>query len=82
MKIKNRLSSLNWNFKEQLTDLELIEPIFNLFLKELDKLGLVLNEGRIIDASFIEMLKQRNSREKGLKVQTEELIAWEYTKII
>ena len=82
MKIKNCLSSLNWNFKEQLTDLELIEPIFNLFLKELDKLGLVLNEGRIIDASFIEMLKQRNSREKGLKVQTEELIAWEYTKII
>jgi hypothetical protein len=32
----------------------LVDPIFNLFIKELEKLGLVVNEGKIIDASFIE----------------------------
>ena len=61
-----------WNFKEHLTDLELIEPIFNLFLKELDKLGLVVNGGRIIDASFIEMPKQRNSREENKQIKSGE----------
>ncbi|MCF6365716.1 MAG: transposase [Bacteroidales bacterium] len=29
-----------WNFREQLTDLELIEPLFNLFLNELETLGI------------------------------------------
>ena len=61
-----------WNFKEQLIDLQLIEPIFNLFLKELNELGLVVNKGRIIDASFIEMPKQRNSREENKQIKSGE----------
>lgn len=58
-----------WKFKEQLTELELIEPLFHLFLKQLEDLGMVLNEGKIIDASFVEVPKQRNSKEenKGIK---------------
>jgi len=44
-----------------------------LFLKELDKLGLVLNEGRIIEASFIEMPKQRNSREENKQIKSGEV---------
>lgn len=51
-----------WNFKEQLIDLELIEPLFVLFLAQLEALGLIVNEGKIIDASFIEVPKQRNSQ--------------------
>lgn len=51
-----------WHFKEQLIDLELIEPIFELFLSQLEALGLIVNEGKIIDASFIEVPKQRNSK--------------------
>jgi transposase, IS5 family len=52
-----------WNFKEQLVDLELVEPIFNLFLAQLATLGLVVNEGKIVDASFVEVPKQRNSKQ-------------------
>ena len=51
-----------WNFKEQLTDLELVMPIFNLFLSQLENMGLVVNEGKIIDASFVDVPKQRNSK--------------------
>lgn len=51
-----------WHFKEQLIDLELIEPIFELFLAQLEALGLIVKEGKIIDASFIEVPKQRNSK--------------------
>ncbi|MFB2121712.1 IS5 family transposase [Parapedobacter sp. 2B3] len=58
-----------WHFRERLIDLELIEPIFNLFLVELERLGLVVNEGKIVDASFIEVPKQRNSREDNKQIK-------------
>lgn len=51
-----------WNFREQIVDLELVDELFDLFLKGLKKLNLVVNEGKIIDASFVEVPKQRNSR--------------------
>lgn len=58
-----------WNFKEQLINYELINPIFNLFLKELESLNLVAHEGKIIDASFVEVPRQRNSREENKEVK-------------
>ena len=58
-----------WNFKEQLTDLELVDKIFSLFLTELEQIGLVVNEGKIVDASFVEVPKQRNSREENLEIK-------------
>ncbi len=54
-----------WHFREQLTDLELVEPLFNLFLGELDRIGLIVNDGKIIDASFVEVPRQRNSRQEN-----------------
>ena len=62
-----------WNFREQLTDLEIIEPLFDLFLKELETLGLIVNEGKIIDASFIEVPRQRNSRDENKKIKNNEI---------
>lgn len=61
-----------WNFREQMVNLELIDVVFNLFLKELEQLGLVVNEGKIIDASFIEVPKQRNSREENNQIKNGE----------
>lgn len=61
-----------WNFREQIINLELIDLVFNLFLKELEKLGLIVNEGKIIDASFIEVPKQRNSRDENKQIKNGE----------
>jgi IS5 family transposase len=58
-----------WKFKEQLVDLKLIEPIFNIFLKQIENLGMILNEGKIIDASFIEVPKQRNTKEENKQIK-------------
>ena len=58
-----------WKFKEQLVDLKLVDKIFDLFLEELKKLGLIINEGKIIDASFIEVPKQRNSKEENKEIK-------------
>ena len=51
-----------WHFREQITDLDLVEELFDLFLKELEELNLIINEGKIIDASFVEVPIQRNRK--------------------
>jgi IS5 family transposase len=56
-----------WKFTEQITDLELTEPLFKRFEEELVKLNLIVNEGKIIDASFVEAPRQRNSKEENSK---------------
>jgi transposase, IS5 family len=61
-----------WHFKEQLIKLELIKPLFVLFLTELENLGLVINEGKIVDASFIEVPRQRNSKEENEQIKAGE----------
>src|SRR5215510_5536908 len=58
-----------WVFRERLTDLEPVEELFALFLKELDRLHLIVNEGKIIDTSFVEVPRQRNSREENQQIR-------------
>jgi transposase len=58
-----------WLFREQLTDLSLEKELFDLFLQELERLHLVVNEGKIIDASFIEVPRQRNTREQNKEIK-------------
>jgi transposase, IS5 family len=62
-----------WAFKEQLTHLDLIEGLFHLFLGQLEDLGLVVNEGKIVDASFIEVPKQRNSKSENELIKNGEI---------
>jgi len=64
-----------WTFREQLTDLGLVEELFSLFIKELEKLNLIVNEGKIIDASFIEAPRQRNSRQENTQIKSGEVPA-------
>jgi IS5 family transposase len=59
-----------WNFREQLIDLKLVDELFQLFLKEVELLNLIINEGKIIDASFIEVPKQRNSRAENAEIKS------------
>ncbi len=63
-----------WKFRETLTDLGLVEHIFDLFLSKLEELGLILNEGKIVDASFIEVPRQRNSKEENRQIKEENKI--------
>lgn len=59
-----------WNFREQLIELEVIESLFGIFIGELTNLGLIINEGKIVDASFIEVPKQRNSNDENQEIKS------------
>ena len=58
-----------WNFTEKLTDLGLVEELFDLFSRELGRLGLIVNRGKIVDASFVESPKQQNNRDENQKIK-------------
>ena len=62
-----------WDFREKLTDLDLVEELFALFLTELERLNLIINEGKIIDASFVEVPRQRNSRAENKLIKEGEI---------
>ena len=54
-----------WLFKNKLANSEVDKELFDIFNKELEKKGLMINEGTIIDASFVEVPKQRNKKEEN-----------------
>lgn len=62
-----------WNFRDRLIDLELVEVCFDIFLEELKSLNLIINEGKIVDASFIEVPKQRNSKSENDQIKNGEI---------
>jgi IS5 family transposase len=59
-----------WHFRERLTDVGLVEDLFALFLKESEALNMIVNEGKIIDASFIEAPRQRNHRDENKQIKS------------
>jgi len=54
-----------WAFRERLTNEGLVEKIFAQFNDYLDSKGLIMNEGKMIDASFTVAPRQRNTREEN-----------------
>ena len=60
-----------WAFRERLTQTASIEELFKLFVSHLEQKGLIFNEGQIIDASFMEIPRQRNTREENKIIKEE-----------
>lgn len=58
-----------WLFKEKLAKAKVTEELFNLFSQELENKNLIAHEGSIIDASFVEVPKQRNSRDENKDIK-------------
>lgn len=58
-----------WLFREQLRERDGLERLFQRFDDYLNANGIIAREGTIIDASFVHVPKQRNSREENAKVK-------------
>lgn len=58
-----------WAFREQLIEKEVIEGLFETFNTTLDQMGVFANEGKMIDASFVEAPRQRNTREENQHIK-------------
>ena len=58
-----------WLFREQLIEKEVIEGLFKTFNETLDKAGVFANEGKMVDASFVEVPRQRNSHQENKHIK-------------
>lgn len=58
-----------WLFRENLIAKELEKELFDLFATLLEKHGLIANEGKLIDASFVPAPRQRNTRDENKKIK-------------
>jgi IS5 family transposase len=59
-------------FREQLTEEQLVETLFNNFNEYLDECGLMARKGQIVDASIVEAPRQRNTREENDRIKAGE----------
>lgn len=60
-------------FAEQLTNAKTMEQLFAAYHARLSAAGLVLNEGKIIDASMVHAPVQHNSRDENDQLKNEEV---------
>ena len=58
-----------WHFKEQLSNKNLSQKLFELFTKQLMNKGIIAKEGSMIDASFVDVPRQRNSKEDNADIK-------------
>ena len=58
-----------WNFRDKLIKKGFEKELFEKFTTLLESHGLIAHQGKIIDASFVEAPRQRNSREKNKEIK-------------
>ena len=58
-----------WHFKEQLANKNVSQHLFNLFTEQLITQGIVAKEGSMIDASFVDVPRQRNSKDDNADIK-------------
>lgn len=58
-----------WLFRDTLTKQGMIDKVFNHLDKQLDKGGIIVHKGKLIDATIVEVPIQRNSREENEKLK-------------
>jgi transposase, IS5 family len=68
-----------WDFRESLIKHDLLKTLFDLFEEHISTMGFEAKKGQIVDASFVEAPKQRNTREQNETIKAG-LIPEEFTK--
>jgi IS5 family transposase len=58
-----------WDFREALIDTDAFDKLFALFDEQLRARGLLAQPGKLVDASFVDVPRQRNSREENATIK-------------
>ena len=58
-----------WHFREELKETNAMEKIFDIFTEKLDQQGIITRSGSIVDATFIEVPRQRNTKEENKEIK-------------
>ncbi len=58
-----------WKYKNIMANAGIGIKFFEKFNEQLVSMGLIVNEGKIVDASFVMVPKQRNTRDENKKIK-------------
>jgi IS5 family transposase len=58
-----------WNFRDQLSREDMIKTLFKKLDRQLEKEHVIVKQGRMVDASFVETPIQRNTREENKDIK-------------
>jgi len=58
-----------WNFREELREAEALDTVFYRFVRQMEEKEIITHSGSIVDATFVEVPRQRNTREENKEIQ-------------
>ena len=58
-----------WLFREKLTKSGVSREVFELFTRKMEEQGVITRKGSLVDASFVEAPRQRNTRDENKKIK-------------
>lgn len=67
-----------WVFREKLVQHGLAKELFDFFATQLEQAGIITRSGSIVDASFVDVPRQRNTRDENERIKAGEIPSeWE-----
>jgi len=58
-----------WLFRNTLTDADIMEKLFTQFNRMLEERGIITHKGTIVDATFVDAPRQRNTRDENEQIK-------------
>ena len=67
LNVEDRVPDANtyWTFRSALTDADAIRKLFDAFTRQLEDARVITHNGSIVDATFVDAPRQRNTREEN-----------------
>jgi len=54
-----------WHFREELNNAKILDTIFYRFIEQLEQKGIITHSGSIVDATFVDVPRQRNTKDEN-----------------
>jgi transposase, IS5 family len=58
-----------WNFREELQKAQILDKIFEQFVGQMEREGIITHSGSIVDATFVDVPQQRNTRKENEEIK-------------
>ena len=58
-----------WHFREELNKANVLDTVFYRFVEQLEEKGIITHSGSIVDATFVDVPKQRNTKSENKEIK-------------
>jgi IS5 family transposase len=58
-----------WHFREELNKAKILDTVFYRFVEQLEQKGIITHSGSIVDATFVDVPRQRNTKSENKEIK-------------